>query len=461
VKSAPPPSADTARERLALFGGTPVLERTTLRRWPVIGDEERSAIARVLDRGLLSGATAPESVAFERAFASYVGAKHALLTHCGTSALHLALAAAGVTAGDHVLVPAYSFVATPLAVLHAGAIPIFADVDMATGTLDVEAAERALTSRTRAIMPVHVHGCPADIAPLARLAEKHRLLLIEDAAQAHGATYDTRPVGAIGRAGGFSLQSSKNLSAGEGGVVVTNDDAIAEEAYRLRNFGQDVALTERASFDAERPLDGDRALVSQRIGWMYRGNEMMAAFARAQLDRLPEATARAQTNAERLSRALAALPGVLPPSVPEGRTSVHHKFRVRLDPEAAGVDLPPRALRDAVTTALRAEGLDVVVWQNGPLPAQRVFQSREGFGGGWPWSLDRETDFAALYRAAAFPNTQRLLDGSIVMFSQSCPLIAQTSETVDAYARAFARVWGERGALAEWARREGVGTPAR
>ncbi|HXN31794.1 MAG TPA: DegT/DnrJ/EryC1/StrS family aminotransferase, partial [Polyangiaceae bacterium] len=150
-------------DRLALFGGTPVLSRDSHRLWPIVGEEERRAVARALDRGILSGPYAPESTALEEEFATFVGAKHCLLTHCGTSALLVALVAAGVRAGDEVIVPAYSFVATPLAVVHAGAIPVFADIDVATGCLDPEAAEAAITPHTRAIMPVHMHGCAADM----------------------------------------------------------------------------------------------------------------------------------------------------------------------------------------------------------------------------------------------------------------------------------------------------------
>src|SRR5260370_11297310 len=136
-------------DRLGLFGGPPLLEGKAHRHWPEIADDDRRAIQRVLDRGVLSGPYAPEAEAFQTEFAAFVGAKHALLTHCGTSALHLALACAGVRAGDHVIVPAYSFVATPLAVLHAGAIPIFADADSATGLLTANHATEALTPRTR------------------------------------------------------------------------------------------------------------------------------------------------------------------------------------------------------------------------------------------------------------------------------------------------------------------------
>lgn len=443
------------RAPIALLGGAPVVERDTHRRWPELGDDARGAVARVLDRGVLSGSNAPEAIAFESEFAAFVDARYALLTQSGTSALHLALACAGIGTGDHVIVPAYSFIASALAVLHAGAIPIFADVDAETGLLDPRSTVAALTPRTRAVMPVHVHGASADLGSLLDLVHERRLLLIEDAAQAHGATWCGRPVGAIGTAGGFSLQSSKNLGVGEGGVFVTNDAALAEGANRLRNFGQGVHLSDRQSFEPSRPLDSQRALESLGIGWMYRGNELSAALARAALARLPAHTSRCQMHAERLSLALRALPGVLPPKIPEGSSSVHHKFRVRIDVARAGVDLPPRAFRDLLLRALRAEGLEVVLWQTTLLPEHDLFHDRSGFGAGWPWSADPETDFDAAYDPARFPGARALLDSSLVLFSQSCPLIAQDTALVDRYAEAFARVWDQREALCAWARRTG------
>jgi len=442
--------------RIALLGGKPTLASEAHRSWPIITDDDKRAVMRVLDRGVLSGSAGPEAIAFQEELAELAHAKHAVLTHSGTSALVLALAAAGVHAGDHVVVPAYSFVATALAVVQVGAIPIFVDVDEATGLMDPEAAAKVITPRTRAIMPVHVHGCPADVDAFKRLAERHHVALVEDAAQAHGATYGGAPVGALGASGAFSFQSSKNLPAGEGGVFLTNDPSLAEVADRVRNFGQDGPLHQASDFDRSRPLDGSRPLASERMGGMYRGNEMMAAFGRSQLGRLREATARCQKNAARLSQALAELPGVTPPTVPEGRTSVHHKFRVRFSPERAGVDLPATALRDAMMKALRAEGLEVVLWQTDVLPAQPVFRAREGYGDGWPWTTDRETDFAAIYDPTRFPRARALLADSVVLFSQSCPLIAQTDETVDRYADAFRRVWQARSDLAAWAAREGL-----
>jgi perosamine synthetase len=450
--SAPPGRGPRAID-LALFGAKPVLaaERHTV--WPVVGDEERRALSRVLDRGILSGPFAPESVAFEEEFAAFVGAKHAVLTHCGTSALAVALTAAGVRAGDEVIVPAYSFVATPLAVALVGAVPVFADVDVSTGCLDPAAAAGAITARTRAIMPVHMHGCAADMTALLALADQRGLCVVEDAAQAHGARCGGRCVGALGAAGGFSLQSSKNLSAGEGGILVTNDSRLADEANSVRNFGQDLLREEAPQFDPRRPLDGSRALDSRRLGSMYRGNEMMAAFARAQLSKLPERTERCARNAERLSRALAGLAGVTPPVTPPGRTSVHHKFRVHLDPKAAGVELPPERLRDLTVMALRAEGLEVVLWQSVSLPAQTVFQRRDPQGG-FPRPAEGGTDLGKNYDPSGYPRTNALLAGSFVLFSQSCPLIGQSDDVVSLYAEAFQRVWQSRTALAEWASRQ-------
>lgn len=438
-------------EKLALQGGSPVLRAEDHGRWPQVTDADRAAVMEVLDRGLLSGMYAPATRAFEGDFARFCGAKHALLTHCGTSALQLCVAAAGIGAGDEVIVPAYTFVATAIACLQEGAIPIFADVDERTGLIDPASVEEAISPRTRALMPVHVHGCPADLDRLSAIAKKHDLLLLEDAAQAHGATFGGSPVGALFTAGGFSLQSSKNLSAGEGGVFVTNDDRVAEQAMRLRTFGQDVVPGDAEHFDPARPLDGHRGMQSLRIGSMYRGNEMMAAFARSQLARLPALTAAAQRHFEQLSRAFAELPGVSMQSIPADRTSVHHKVRVWLDPKEAGVDLPAVAFRDVMIRALRAEGVEVVLWQNEPIPDHGLFQKLEGFGNGAPWSAGGPDALAFArrnYDPSRYGATRRLLERSIILFSQSCPLIAQGDEVVGRTIEAFRKVWHHRAELA-------------
>jgi dTDP-4-amino-4,6-dideoxygalactose transaminase len=429
-------------DELALFGGAPVVARDAHRRWPIVTDDERAAVGRVLDRGVLSGMFAPETVALEREIAAYAGAAHAQLTHCGTSAIQVALAAASVGEGAEVIVPAYSFVATAMAVVQQGAVPVFVDVDPVYGNIDVRAIEAALSPRTRAVLPVHVHGNPCDLDEVLAIARKHGLAVVEDAAQAHGATYKGRPVGALADAGAFSLQSSKNLSGGEGGVFLTNDDKLADVARSVCTFGQDVMASDADAYDPARPLDGHRGMASVRLGSMYRGNEMMAAFVRAQLTRLPALTRRCQENAERLRRGLGDLPGVHMPRTPDDRTSVHHKVRVHFDPQRAGLSCSPRKLRDVMLEALAAEGLEVVLWQTAPLPAQPFFRSA-GFGAGFPWGTTERPS----YDPALFPGASRLLDGSIVVFSQSCPLIAQDAAMVDRYVEAFAKVHARRAEL--------------
>src|SRR3989449_11131961 len=188
---------------------------------PKVTDDERAGVARVLDRGVLSGAGAPEMRALEAEFAAAVGARFCLATNSGTSALHIALAAAGVGLGDEVIVPALSFIATAQAVLHQGAIPVFADIDPVTYDIDPADAARRVTSRSRAIVAGHLHGLPADMSASDAPAQGAGLTVIEDAAQAHGALYKGRAVGTLGAMAAFSLNSTKNLPVGEGGLLVT------------------------------------------------------------------------------------------------------------------------------------------------------------------------------------------------------------------------------------------------
>lgn len=438
---------------LAIFGGTPVLTEDEHRTWPQIGDEERAAVMRVLDRGVLSGGDAIEARELEARFAEFVGTRHALLTHSGTSALQVAVAAAPIEPGDEVVMPAYSFVATALCVLAQGGIPRFVDVDRESGNLDPDAIERVLSPRTRAIMPVHIHGCPADMDAILTIANRHDLVVIEDAAQAHGATYQGKNVGTLGAMAGFSLQSSKNLSAGEGGVFVTDDDARMERANQARNFGQDLHLKDRAGYDVHHALDGGRPLVSLFPGHMFRGNEMMAAFATAQLAKLPDRTRAAQENAEVLRAAVDALDGVHLQRIPDDRTTAWHKVRVHFDADEAGVDLAPRQLRDALKKALSAEGANAVLWQDHLLPEHPVFARFDGYGHGWPFHLHEDpAALHATYEANNFPRARALLDSSVVLFSQTRPLIAQTREIVERYGEAFRKVWARRDELTKIAR---------
>lgn len=403
-----------SESQLALLGGPPVLQPGQARRWPVLTEADRSAVQRVLDRGVLSGLGAPEMRALEAEFAAFVGARFCLATNSGTAALHLALASAEVGPGDEVIVPALTFIATPQAVLHQGATPVFADIDPKTYTPDPADVAARVTDRTRAIVPVHLHGLPADMESINALAGRAGVTVIEDAAQAHGATYRGRPVGTLGQMAAFSLNSTKNLPAGEGGLFVTDSAGLHAKAARVRFNGLDPD----AEWDPLRPLDGEADALATTRGWMYLPGELTAALARAQLQRLPATTAQSQRNAARLSARLAELPGVEPPTVPPDRTHVFHKYRVRLDPERAGVKLSPPAFRDLVLQALNAEGVETVLWQTVPLPSHPLFASRE-----------------------PYPETQAALDSSLIVGSQSYPLFAQPLDVVDAWADAVEKVW--------------------
>jgi dTDP-4-amino-4,6-dideoxygalactose transaminase len=383
-------------------------------RWPIIDARDHAAVARVLERGVLSGAAAPEMKALEAEFAESIGAARCLATNSGTSALHIALGAAGIGRGDEVIVPALSFVATAQAVLHQGGTPVFADVNPTTFNLDVADAARRVTRRTRAIVPVHLHGLPADMDEVNVLAREHGLVVIEDAAQAHGARYRTRPVGTLGAMAAFSLNSTKNLPAGEGGLFVTGDEILYGRAARIRFDGLDMP----AKYDPARPLDDEADSLATSVGWMYLPGELTSAIARAQLSRLGETTARAWRNGSHLTDRLRHLPGLQTPAVPADRTHVFHKYRLGLEPRRTEGRRAPGWSRDRLLEALRAEGVEAVLWQERALPHHPLFASAE-----------------------AFPHATAALDRSVVIGSQSYPLFAQPLEIVDGWADTFEKVW--------------------
>ncbi len=418
-------------QRLAIHGGTPAVPAGAHVRWPVIDEHERRALLGVLERGVLSGQLAPEVRGLEREFTAATGARYCLATNSGTSALHLALIGAGVKAGDEVIVPAFTFVATAMAVLHQGAVPVFVDVEPRTYGMDPGRVEAAVTPRTRAVMPVHLHGVPCELDPIREIAARRGLLLIEDSAQAIGARYRGRTAGTLGLAGCYSLQSSKSVAAGEGGLLVTDDEGLYRRAHAARMFGEDSRPEDEASYDLAHALDGNRAYDSAAVGWNYRTTELSAAVARVQLGRLQHWNAHALASAELLSRRLRELPGVTPPEVPEDRVPAFHKYRVRLDGSRMGVDAPPVVVRDAMLRALRAEGLEVVLWQTRPVPGQTLFQriQAEALPG------------RPSYDLAQYPVTRDVLDRSLGLVSQTYPLAPQPRPRVEAYAEAFARVW--------------------
>jgi dTDP-4-amino-4,6-dideoxygalactose transaminase len=220
-------------------------------------------------------------------------------------------------------------------------------------------------------------------------------------------------------------------------LFVTDDDELLARANRTRMFGEEMRPADEASYSIERALDGNRAYDSVAPGWMYRTNEMSAALAHSQLERLEASNKQAQRNAAILNERLKGLPGIAPCEPPTGRTSCYHKYRVRFDAAAVGVRTSPLVVRAALLRALKAEGVEAVLWQTQPVPGQTVFREGQGFGGGHPWSLGRRVN----YDLKQFPETVQLLDSSLLLFSQTYPIAPQPVSLCEAYAAAFAKVW--------------------
>lgn len=289
---------------------------------PLIGDEERAAVDRVLSSGGL--AQGPEVAAFETEFAAHFRLGRACVAvNSGTSGLHLGLLAAQVGPGDEVIVPSFTFAATANAVALTGAIPVFADIDPTTFCLDPAAVRAAVTDRTAGIMPVHLYGHPAAMPELTALADRHGLPIFEDAAQAHGASLDGRPVGTFGTFAMFSLYPTKNMTSGEGGMVSVADPELERRLRLYRNQGM------------------LRAYENEVVGLNCRMSDIHAAIGRVQLTRVAEWTARRQANAAYLTQHLT---GVVTPSVAEGAEHVFHQYTVRVPED-----------RDGFGAALQAE----------------------------------------------------------------------------------------------------------
>ena len=317
-----------------------------------IKDEIDTAVLRVLASGRFS--LGPEVAAFEEEFATYCGADHGIAVNSGTSALHLALLAAGVGPGDEVITVPFTFVASVAAIRYTGATPVFVDIDPLACTLDVDQVANALTPRTTAVIPVHLYGQPADMDPLLTLARHHNLTVIEDAAQAHGAEYRGRRVGGLGHLGCFSFYPGKNLGAyGEGGIVVTNDETHARTIRSLRNWGE------------------DRRDHHTQPGFNYRMDGMQGAILRVKLRHLPAWTDARRRLAATYDRVLANT-GVTTPTVPPYARHVYHLYAVQT----------PH--RDALHEALDVEGIQTGLHYPVPVHLQPAYADLGGRVGDHP-----------------------------------------------------------------------------
>lgn len=405
---------------LALLGGPRAVPRDTPGgRWPIVTPADEQAVLRVLRSGKLNAATAGETevVALEEAWALATGTRHCVAVASGTAALHLALRGRGIGPGDEVIVPALTMNATAHAVYAAGGTAVFADVEPDTYTLDPAAAAAAAGPRTAALLPVHLHGLPADMPALGELADRLGVPVVEDAAQAHGARLGGRRVGGLGAAGCFSLHPNKNLpTCGEGGLITTDDDDLREQLVRLRNFGESEPT-------------GARGYIAHRTALNARMAPVAAAFTRSQLARFDENARLREPGIRDFLDRLAQLPGLRVPRIPAGRTHAWHILRLMPEPEELGLGPEHRAgLRAALHRVLRAEGVPVSQYQVAPLPAHPAFRRA---GPSEPVALEEV--------AERFPVTVAVVEGSLCL--QRRHLDPAAGPLLRRYADGFEKAW--------------------
>ncbi|MEM3663537.1 MAG: DegT/DnrJ/EryC1/StrS family aminotransferase [Candidatus Jordarchaeales archaeon] len=313
---------------------------------PILGREEEENVLSVLRSGNLTGRVSESGMVmeFERLFSSFLGVKYAVAVSSGTAALHASLLAIDVRPGDEVIVPSFTFSATCNVVLHVGAKPVFVDIDLDTYTMNPDEVKKTLTPKTKAIIPVHLYGHPADMKPIMEVAEEEKIYVIEDATQAHGAEYNGVKVGGIGHLGCFSFYPTKIITTGEGGMVATNDEELAEKIRMIRNQG------ERGDY------------VTTLLGHNWRLPEMNAAIGVAQMRRINEFLAKRRRNANRLTELLREVKELVLPFEKGKARHAWNIYTVRLRDE--------RVRRDDVVSFLRKRGVGATVYY--PVPVHRT-----------------------------------------------------------------------------------------
>ena len=388
--------------QLAIFGGPPQRTRP-FPSWPAFDESEEQALLEVLRSGNWWHYSQGEAVEpkkpeggqprskvaeFQEAFARFQGAKYGMACANGSVAIEVALKALGVGPGDEVIVPCYTFVATASAVLMVNAIPIFVDIEPETFNIAPHRVEEAITARTKALIPVHFAGQAADMDSLLSIAERHNLVMVEDAAHAHGATWKGKGLGCIGHAGTFSFQASKNMTAGEGGLITTNDRDLAELCESYIWGGREVG----------RPW-----YEYHRLGWNYRLTEFQGAILLQQLKRVEAQNAKRDENARYLDKHLSKLPGISPLGVREDVTQhSHHLYIFRFHEEEFGIS------RSQFLEALNAEGVSGLSGYADPLYKNPLFLHQDFYPRGCPITCGhygRALDYAAF--EALCPNAER------------------------------------------------------
>ena len=344
-----------------------------------ISDEEQNEVLKVMKSQMLTLLHGEFVKKFEEEFARYIGVKHAIAVNTGTAALHIAIAALDIGPGDEVIVPPFTFIATASSILHNNAIPIFADIDDKSYTLDPDSVKEKITEKTKAIIPVHLAGIGADTRALMDIANEKGIYIIEDAAQSIGTKCYDKKVGAMGNLGCFSFYPSKNMTTGEGGMVTTDDDALAEQCRLLRHHGE------------------PEWYVYNRLGYNYRMTEIQGAIGRVQLKRIDGFINNRNKNAKYLSEGISEIPGIQPPFVPDYCEPAFNYWIGRINPEILGLNKPQ---------FLKAFPRSKVLYPK-PLYKTKLFQEKTAYSKGCPWSCPyygKEID----YRKVNLPRVERI-----------------------------------------------------
>jgi dTDP-4-amino-4,6-dideoxygalactose transaminase len=406
---------------LAINGGQKTITEE-IRSWPPITQADRDAVLSVLDSGHLHTRWAPKAAELEKRFAEYCGAEYCIVTNGGTQSLHMALLAVGVEPGDEVILPAFTYWSSAAAVIQSDAVPVFVDIDPVSFCIDPELIEAAITERTAAIMPVHIHGMPADLDAVNAIARRHGLPVVDDAAQAAGARYRGKPIGGLTDVTAFSLNRLKNLTGGEGGLVTTNSEAINSRAAATGGMGSVTVQ-----------LGGEERVFFGH-GYNYRPTELMAALTLSQLERLDEHNAQRREMADYLTQRLEGIPGIAGPTTPEYADPVHFMYVIEFRPQELGLDRPVAEFKAKIWAALEAEGLPVLQWQREIVPAMSFFQSEQGYASTPAWRMAGST---VSYDPADYPRAQQFVDSHAYLRGVHPP---NGLELMDSYLAAVEKV---------------------
>ncbi len=332
---------------------------------PIIDDEEVDEVVKVLRSGFI--AQGPKVAEFEEKFAEYVGVKHAVASSSGTTALHLALLASGIGPGDEVITTPFTFAATGNSVLYVGAKPVFVDIDHDTYNIDPEKIEKAVTDKTKAIMPVHLYGQPADMDPINSKAKDHGLTVIEDAAQAHGAIYNGKKTGSLGDVGCFSFYPTKNMTTSEGGIITTDIEEIAEKARVLRAHGESGRYTH------------------VMLGYNFRMTDIAATIGIVQLKKLEKFNEKRIENARFLTGHIDKISGIKAPYIADNVRHVFHQYTVRVE----------KSKRDELMHFLNNREIGTGIHYPMPIYQQKLYQ-KLGFSTSCPEAESASSEVLSL-----------------------------------------------------------------